>query len=154
MRYESLTNDDPNTAQRTTTCPYDNGVPLTGFRLFASSYSVLGTTSGGDWEPARRGSLTTDDGTAYFSSPLETTLPSDLESGEWLEIDVSDYQGALPASLYQGTYTVDKLSQDTYYRFRIMFQNSLGESAVSAESQYFLTLEAPVSDLKMHTSPS
>ena len=154
--YSSLNNVDPNTAQRTQTCPYDNGVALTGFRLFASSYNVLGTTAGGAWEPARRGSLSSDSGgTSYFSSPLDTTLPSELttgaEAGQWLEIDVSDYSGN--ANYVDGTYTVDKLSQDTYYRFRVLFTSAVGDSAVSGDSQYFLTLEAKVSDLKMHTTP-
>lgn len=154
--YSSLTNDFPNEATLTTTCAYDSGVALTGFRLFASSYSVLGSTDaqGGSWEPARRGSLTDDSsGTAYFSSPLDTELPSALTNGEWLEIDVTDGQGSSLANLNAGSFTVDKLSQDTYYKFAILFQNSVGDSPVSADSEYFLTLEAEVTDLKMHTSP-
>ena len=153
--YTSLTNGSPNEPTRTTACPYDNGVALTGLRLFASSYSVLGTTAGGAWEPARRGSLTDDSsGTAFSSSPLDTVLPESLAtSGEWLEIDVTDDQGSSLAALNAGSFTVDKLSQDTYYKFAILFQNSVGDSPVSAESEYFLTLEAAVSDLKMHTSP-
>ncbi len=154
--YTSLTNDFPNEATLTTACPYDSGVALTGFRLFASSYSVLGTTAaqGGSWEPARRGSLTDDStGTAYFSSPLDTVLPSGVDGGEWLEIDVTDGQGSSLANLNAGSFTVEHLSQDTYYKFAILFQNSVGDSPVSQESEYFLTLEAEVSDLKMHTSP-
>ena len=152
--YTSLNNPNPNDETRTTTCRYDNGVALTGFRLFASSYSVLGTydASGGGWEPARRGSLTDDSsGTAYFSSPLDTALPDTLaQSGEWLEIDVTNSGCGDFASC---SFVVDKLSQDTYYKFAILFTNAVGDSAVSDASEFFLTLEAPVSDLKMHTSP-
>jgi hypothetical protein len=150
--YLSLNNDYPNTPTQETTCPLDNNVALTGFRLFASSYSVLGTTSGGAWEPARRGSLTDDSsGTAYVSSPLDSVLPTGADDGSWLEIDVSSYDNT--NGYGTGSFTVDSLSQDTYYKFKILFTNAVGDSDVSAESEYFLTLEAPVADLKMHSSP-
>ena len=150
--YTSLNNLYPNTPTMETSCPLDNNVALTGFRLFASSYSVLGTTAGGEWEAARRGSLVDDgSGTAYVSRPLDTVLPDPLTSAEWLELDVSSFDGA--NGFGTGSFQVEHLSQDTYYKFKIVFSNAVGDSAVSAESEFFLTLEAPVTDLKMHSSP-
>lgn len=151
--YTSLTNLYPNTPTMETSCPLDNNVALTGFRLFASSYSVLGSTNGGTWEPARRGSLSDDSsGAAFVSSPLDTELPQALAaSGEWLELDVSSFDAA--NGFGTGSFTVEHLSQDTYYKFKILFSNAVGDSDASADSEYFLTLEAPVADLKMHSSP-
>lgn len=150
--YTSLTNTYPNTPTMETSCPLDNDVALTGFRLFASSYSVLGTTSGGSWEPARRGSLSSDSGAAFVSSPLDTELPADLATeGVWLELDVSSFDDT--NGYGTGSFQVSDLSQDTYYKFKILFSNAVGDSEASVESEYFLTLEAPVDDLKMHSSP-
>jgi len=148
--YLSLTGDFPNTPTLTTACDLDNNVDLTGFRLFASSYNVLGETTGGAWEPARRGSLSTDSGsTSYFSSPMDTALPTGADDGSWLEVNVADFSG----DVSKGSFVVEHLSQDTYYKFKILFANAVGDSAVSVDSEYFLTMEAPVSDLKMHSSP-
>jgi hypothetical protein len=161
--YTRLTKDFPNTKTRTQECPVDSGSRLTGFRLFASSYNPgssyvsddglqynattaqLKTTS--SWEPARRGSLTTDAGsTAYASSPLKTELPAAVNDGTWLEINVAGAQLDQP-------FTVQHLAQDTYYKFRIVYTNAVGDSPVSADSMFMLTLEEPVANLKMHSTP-
>jgi hypothetical protein len=164
--YKRLTTAYPNEGQRTTECPFDNNVALTGYRLFASSYNPGGggvaedgrqyddsmaEITTGVWEPARRGSLSSDAGaTAYASKPLDTKLPDELlgdgEKGEWLEINVKD-------TFSSGTITIDNLAQDTYYKFRILFTNAVGDSPVSLDSKFILTLEEPVANLKMHSSP-
>jgi hypothetical protein len=161
--YTRLTKDFPNEPTRTLECPVDSGSPITGFRLFASSYNpgssyvsddglqYNATTSelqaASAWEPARRGSLTTDaGGTAYASNPLVTDLPAGVNDGTWLEINVAR------ASLDQ-PFTVQHLAQDTYYKFRIIYTNAVGDSPVSVDSTFMLTLEAPVANLKMHSTP-
>eukprot|EP01050_Picozoa_sp_SAG11_P017737 SAG11_NODE_2590_length_3189_cov_2.168932_1_plen_1001_part_01 len=176
--FNNLYNDYPATATRSTDCVFDQGVALTGFRLFGSSYNPtandgayagsvandgemyeleyqqrggdeeLETSDIGDWEPARRGSLTSDtEDRTYWSSPLSTTLPDTLNNGKWLEFNV---EGTTPDD---GEYTVTHLAQDTYYKFVIVFTNAVGDSAVSPESEFFLTTEEPVSNLKMHSQP-
>jgi hypothetical protein len=212
-----LTQPFPATGRRTTECPFDSNVPLTGFRLFASSYNPGGgtvaddgtqhtagvatciakaknvttnvalcaavtalsdstacdavkvatvaictytpglTSTGvlGTWEPARRGSLTSDKfNKAYASNTLGTVLPSSLTpAGSWLEINVTAAGISQRAALAAGKFNVDNLAQDTYYKFRILFTNAVGDSAVSDDSKFLLTLEEPVSALKMHSMP-
>ena len=161
--YTSLTNIYPNDAQRTLPCKFDNNVPITGYRLFASSYnpglmyvsqdepawnaSTVELETDSDWEPARRGSLTTDStSTAYAASPMTAPFPDDLSTATWLEINVGS--GPPPAS-----FVVDSLAQDTYYKFKILFTNAVGDSDVSDSSTFILTLEEPVDNLKMHAEP-
>ena len=176
--YSNTYNSYPATATRTTDCLFNGNVPLTGFRIFGSSYnptandgayagsvhndgtmysleyqqtgsdSTLETSAVGDWEPARRGSLTSDTSDAtYWSSPLSKALPAGLDSGKWLELNVDE------ASRSAGSFVVDHLAQDTYYKFKILFTNEVGDSAFSEDSEFFLTLEAPVTALKMHSQP-
>ena len=176
--YTNKYNAYPAKATRTTDCLFDGAVPLTGFRIFGSSYnptandgdysgsvhndgtmysleyqqtggdSTLETSSIGDWEPARRGSLTSDTtDSTYWSSPLSKALPAGLDSGKWLELSVDEDSRAA------GSYVVEHLAQDTYYKFKILFNNEVGDSAFSDDSEFFLTLEAPVTALKMHSQP-
>eukprot|EP01052_Picozoa_sp_SAG31_P066444 SAG31_NODE_25246_length_465_cov_0.693989_1_plen_155_part_11 len=114
------------------------------------SDETLETSSIGDWEPARRGSLTSDTTDAtYWSSPLSTPLPDGLDKGKWLEFNVE----SVAVDLESGSFTVEHLAQDTYYKFKILFTNEVGDSEYSDDSEFFLTLEAPVTDLKMHSQP-
>ena len=169
----------PATATRTTSCDFDGGVALTGYRIFGSSYNptaldgdfegsvhgdgpmysleyqqrgydgTLDSAAVGDWEPARRGSLTDDSDSKTYASAPKTgkPLPSSLDNGKWLELNV----GTDTAS---GTeFTVTHLAQDTYYKFVIVFTNAVGDSEASDESEFFLTLEEPVADLKIHSQP-
>ena len=135
---------------------------LQSYRVFASSWNP--TTSA--WQPAGRGGISAYsygnrenvwaeapvDSTTYFESvPNAVALPGALASTTWLEIKPpSTYDSTVTAN---NVVTVDNLLGGTKYKFVTSFTNLAGESAVSAESVQFTTLDVEIGDLEIMSGP-
>jgi len=124
-----------------------------GLRLFGQSYSD------GEWIPATRYTLTDNTEDYYYASaPMPSELPDSLSASEWLEINTQDANGdeaALPlvdsgSNVDRVEFTVEKLSHDTDYRFKAVFQNRVGDSDPSDSTVTIRTLEAEITTVQAY----